>query len=399
MKKKRVLFIIGTLQSGGVSKSIVNLLNTWDCGRYNTSLLVCSRKEDVFSEYLPSDMQILWNQDIESIYSGLEGIRELVSRGKLFLALGSLIRISLSFISKSYAAEMMSWLMPTITHNEFDLIVDYGGQQQLYYMINKLRGHKKVTFFHSDYTKWSHYYKSDVKYYPKVDKIFTISDICVVSLKSFFPNCGIKIQKMENINSSKIIEALSQKTLDINIRQKIESIHEKGGMVFITVGHVLYNKGIDFAIEAAKILVKKKYYFLWIFIGKVQESKWIDEIVKCHLNDYFSFMGVQANPYPYLRKADIFIHPSRFEGKSIALDEAKILCKPIIVTNFSTVNDQFKNRFNATICKMNGESLADSIEELINNKELRLRYIQNLRDNMMDNTNEVIKLYNILEGS
>jgi len=39
--KKKVFFIIGTLQSGGVSKSIVNLLKVWDRERYEASLILC----------------------------------------------------------------------------------------------------------------------------------------------------------------------------------------------------------------------------------------------------------------------------------------------------------------------------------------------------------------------
>ena len=54
-------------------------------------------------------------------------------------------------------------------------------------------------------------------------------------------------------------------------------------------------------------------------------------------------MGVKENPYPYIKKADIYVQPSRYEGKSIAIDEAKILKKPIVVTNFSTAKDQIEN--------------------------------------------------------
>ena len=106
--------------------------------------------------------------------------------------------------------------------------------------------------------------------------------------------------------------------------------------------------------------------------------------------------GIQSNPYPYMNIADIYVQPSRFEGKSISLDEAKILCKPIIVTNFSTVHDQFENKINASICKMDGKAIGDAIIELINNTKLRQSYIDNLSSNIMDNSTEVEKLYRFL---
>lgn len=108
------------------------------------------------------------------------------------------------------------------------------------------------------------------------------------------------------------------------------------------------------------------------------------------------FMGLKSNPYPYIRQADIVVHPSRFEGKSIALDEAKILAKPIVVTNFSTVNDQFENRVNASICEMNELALANAIEELLMDTSLRDRYTRALSKTNLDNTGEINKLYQLL---
>ena len=90
------------------------------------------------------------------------------------------------------------------------------------------------------------------------------------------------------------------------------------------------------------------------------------------------------------------VHPSRFEGKSISLDEAKILCKPIVVTNFSTVGDQFENRKNATICEMNGKGLANAIIELIKDSTLQDSYREYLETHLIDNSSEVNKLYRFL---
>ena len=108
------------------------------------------------------------------------------------------------------------------------------------------------------------------------------------------------------------------------------------------------------------------------------------------------FLGVLSNPYPYMKLADIIVHPSRFEGKSIALDEAKILCKPIVVTNFSTVNDQFIDGVNATICEMDGNSLANSIQQLLEDKSISDRYVDYLKSHIVDNSSEINKLLDVI---
>ena len=126
---KKVLFIIGTLQSGGVSKSIVNLLNIWDKNTYKTSLFILSKRGDVFSSYLPKDLNIIWNEDIDDLHAGIEGLKRLLIRRKFLLAFGSLIRMLLSLKYKYMAGRLLAWLMPTVSKEKYDLIVDYGGQQ------------------------------------------------------------------------------------------------------------------------------------------------------------------------------------------------------------------------------------------------------------------------------
>ena len=385
--KKRILFMIGTLQSGGVSKSIVNLLNTMDRTTYDVHLLLLDRAGDILSQYLPSDVTVHVNQEIENLHRGLSGVRALLLTGHLWLAFGSLLRMLMSKISRAWAGRWLAYLMPRFTDLTFDLIIDYGGQQQLYYMVDKLDGKKKITFFHNDYSKWPYYYAADRLYYPKVDQILSISQTCVDVLKAYFPDCKDKISVMQNISSPVLITKQANETVDLPIAP----------LLLVSLGHIMRRKGTDFSIDAAKILQEKGVEFKWMLVGKVVEEDLIRRIEQEGLADSFVVLGIRSNPYPYIKAADIYVHPARFEGKSIALDEAKILCKPIIVTNFSTVNDQFEDRVNASICEMNGGALADAIIELATNKELRQSYVTYLNAHIVDNSSEVEKLYAFID--
>lgn len=385
--KRRILFMIGTLQSGGVSKSIVNLLNVMDRTTYDVHLLLLDRSGDILSPYLPSDITVHVNREIENLHRGLRGVRALLFAGHLLLAFGSLLRMLLSKFSRAWAGRWLAHLMPRFTDLSFDLIVDYGGQQQLYYMVDKLDGKKKITFFHNDYSKWPYYYAADRLYYPKVDQILSISQTCVDVLKAYFPDCKDKISVMQNISSPVLITKQANETVDLPIAP----------LSLVSLGHIMRRKGTDFSIDAAKILQKKGVEFKWMLVGKVVEKDLIRRIEQEGLADCFVVLGIRSNPYPYIKAADIYVHPSRFEGKSIALDEAKILCKPIVVTNFSTVNDQFEDRVNASICEMNGGALADAIIELATHKELRQSYVTYLNANIVDNSSEVEKLYTFID--
>lgn len=366
---KKVLFIIGALDSGGVAKSIVNLLNAIDKKEREVHLLMMHNVYGPFQKYVPEDVIVHQIPETGWLLEGWSGISQLIKHGHLLLALGSLLRMILSRIDKPAAGWLLSRLFPALPGDR-DVIVDFNGQQQLYYMVDKLKGKKKITFFHSDYHKWPYYERMDRKYFPKVDAICTISEQCVQSLKEVFPEVANKVKLVPNISLPEMVFKLAKEPVEM------PPLH---GVVFATVGHVSYNKGIDLIIGASKILKQKELDFSWILVGSTDGAeKYIDEILHSDLKDNIYLVGVQSNPYVYMQRADIIVHPSRFEGKSITLDEAKILCKPVVVTNFSTVYDQFEDGVNASICEMECKSLAIAIETLIKNSELQSLYKCNL---------------------
>lgn len=109
-------------------------------------------------------------------------------------------------------------------------------------------------------------------------------------------------------------------------------------------------------------------------------------------------MGLRSNPYKYMQQADIIVQSSSFEGKSIAIDEAKILCKPIVSTNYNTVQDLIQNNINGIITEMNPESLSNGIINIIIDKDLRYKLIDNLRKESNDNTKEIDRYIKLIEN-
>lgn len=387
---KRILFTIGCLDSGGVSKSLINLLETIDKEIYDVSLFVAN-PNGVMMKHVPSNVRVLSNDKIPYLVGGSTGLFPLLKNGDFYLFFASIVRILLSRFDKGKAGLLLSRLMPEFIDETYDLIVDYNGQHMLYYMVDKLHGRKKISFFHSDYFQWPYYEKVDCIYYPKVDGIYSISPTCVESLKKKFPQCSDKIFLMENLILKNKIEALSKASQNIMNRDEVN---------FVTLGHVCLNKGSKLAIETASLLKQRTVRFRWYFIGQVSdEFDFVSYVKELGVEEEIMFLGRQDNPYPFLSAATLYIHPSKFEGKSIALDEAKVLQKPIVVTNFSSVQDQFIDRVNASICNMDAESIASAIIELLDNDELRNRYSCWLAENSIDNLREIQKIYKWLKST
>lgn len=385
---KKVLFTIGRLDNGGVAKSLLSLLSTIDKKKYDVSLLVVGYDAGHHQD-VPEDVRVITDPVLADVDGGFHGLKRLVLHGHVFLALGSILRLVLSRFNRGWGGLLLSKLMPVVTKEEYDLIIDYNGQQMLYYMVDKLKAKKKVSFFHSDYKKWSYYKNVDAKYYPKVDAIFTISPMCVQSMKEVFPEISSKVLLMENISNVNQIRDLSNKPVNFVKNHQY---------MLVTVGHVSKTKGADMALFVAKRMKCDLVDFEWVFVGEVHNDYGYQKfIIENGLTENVRLIGPKPNPYPYMQMADIYVQLSRFEGKSISLDEAKILSKPIVITNFSSVNDQFTDRKNASICQMNVDDANKKIMELLNNDGLRKLYIESLKKEVVDNSSEVEKLYEYLK--
>ncbi len=384
---KKILFITSILDSGGISKSLISLLSTMDRSKYSIDLMLLN-PNGVFMDLLPENINIIYDHKTSLSFTHFpKCILLLLSRGYVITAILRFLAAIVSRFDRGYSAWILSKIFPN-NNLKYDVAVDYNGQHLMYYMVDKLDANLKLTFFHFDYSKWNEYYSIDKKYYTKVDRIFCVSDSCMLSMKKYFPDCDGKISVMENIVSSELICKLSEDDI-YDMDYSMPAI--------LTVGHVCKQKGVDLAIEAASILTKKNVRYKWYFVGLCSEmEKYSKMVVKYNVSENIVFLGLKVNPYPYIKHATVFCLPSQFEGKSIALDEAKILCKPIVVTNFSTVYDQFEDNVNATICDMNPESLSMAVFDLLMNEDIQCKYKTNLANSIVDNRNEINKLYDII---
>ena len=149
-----------------------------------------------------------------------------------------------------------------------------------------------------------------------------------------------------------------------------------------------------FALEAALELKKSRVKFHWVVLGigslKEELEKKREEL---GVQDCFEFIGARENPYAYMKNADVLVQSSRFEGKSVVLDEGKILCCPIVTTNYPTVYDQI-NEDEGVIVGMSGKEIADGIMKIL--KEPR-RYSEYLSRHEYGNEKEIEGYYQLFD--
>ena len=162
----------------------------------------------------------------------------------------------------------------------------------------------------------------------------------------------------------------------------------------LTIGRFTEQKGIDNAIRVSASLKKEKLDFHWFVVGYGPlESTYQSMIKEYDVSDCFTILGKKSNPYPYIKKCDLYVQPSRHEAFPIVILEAQILKKAIVCTNYDGADEQICNGVNGIIVPLNdNESLFKKLAELIQEPEKRLALSSELEKKSFDTElQEIVK--------
>jgi glycosyltransferase involved in cell wall biosynthesis len=394
--KKKLLFVIPNLNIGGAEKSLVNLLNEIDYQKYAVDLLLIRAGEGMLLKQIPSQVNLLKLEKKYQVFERTTKFPEsyFLLRGRLDLVVARILcRITLASVKDMGKAEQYAWKFTRLFHSklksEYDIAIAFLEKSSFYYISEFVSAKRKVGFIHSDYAKLNLDTAFDLRYFRKMNGIASVSSECVASLKTCFPSLKDKFRLIPNIVPKTLIHQLA--------KEPIELI--SGKPILVSVGRLFEIKGFDLAIEAAALLVKYNIDFVWYIIGDGPEKQKLEQqIIQHKLTDKVILLGMKENPYPYILKADIVLQTSRYEGKSLVLDEAKLMHKPIIATNFSTVSDQIENNKTGIIVDMNSESIANGIEDLLQNQELRNTLSKNLSQQLYDSKENLETFYKFIDS-
>lgn len=392
---KNILFVMPSLGSGGAEKSLVNLLNLIDYEKYAVDLLLFKR-EGLFLSQIPKEVRLLQPTDsLQYAYKIDRGMFSSVSGVK-----AGILRGTSTFICKCLYKEnarQQRWIkfykryLPNL-EGEYDIAIGFLEGDASYYAIDKVKAKKKILWIHNDFNEIKKYEDAKIyeKYFQKADSVVSISDKCVQILKQNYPAFVNKFYCLPNLTSGSLLKKMSE---EFEVSE-----FEKNRFNVLSIGRLTRQKGYDFAIDAVKILKEKYSDIHWWIIGAGELEEQLKKQVKDNeLEEYITFLGLRANPYPYIRRCDLLVQPSRWEGKSVVLDEAKILAKPILATNYSTIKDQLKDKKEGLITDISPNAIAKGIIELRENPQLYNSIQCYLDKHEYGNEKEILQYYELLE--
>lgn len=389
-KMKKILFMLSSMNIGGVEKSLLSLLSEINREEYDITVLLLEKKGD-FLEYIPEGVkveEVNWFKDIKPII--MQPPQTTVKnyiKNKEFIKL--LTFIYSYFISKYFNKRFLYYknifkIVP-FNNNTYDIAISYHGPTDIidYYIANKVKAPKKISWVHFDISKHKVNEKLYAELYNKFNKIFVVSNVAKQRLVEHIPSVRGKTEVFLNVIPTQLIKEMSKEVV------KFDETYT--GIKVVTVGRLSTEKGQDLAIKVLYRLIKNGYNVRWYCLGDGNSKKEYEILLnKLELKKDFLMLGSTPNPYPYIANADIYVQTSRHEGYCLTLAEAKCLNKPIITTNFTGAFEQLKDGYNGLIVEFCEEELYQKLKYLIDNPLERNRLSKNLEN--IYSTKKLVKL-------
>lgn len=398
---KKILFVINDMNIGGPQKSLLGLLDNIDYSMFDVSVLAL-KPDGILQKYYNKNVKMLQAHPLITaatlpISNTLKHLLVFLRYKKFKLFFGAIWTIIKYYVFKNNMNQGRQefWLkyhnqLPTLD-DEFDISFGVMAGLTTYFVVDCVKSSYKYHWIRSDYRVLKLNKTIENLYFQKVDGALAVSDQCAKIFIEEFSFMNHKVKVFYNLIPLNYYRRLAFDDTLMPVSNKQFNL--------LTVCRLDPLKGIEMAIDACDILVKRGVNIKWYILGGGKEKKAIEAIIqKKDLKDNFILLGFQLNTLAFIERCDIFVHPSRTEGKSNAVDEAKYMGKPIVVTNYETVSEQVTDGKTGIICGMNGNEIADSIEKLIADVELRKYLSQNCKNHLDNNYSITNYFYDLCDS-
>ncbi|WML51601.1 glycosyltransferase [Neobacillus sp. PS3-12] len=394
--KKSVLFVIDSLECAGAEKSLVTLLSLIDYSCYSVDLMLFGHG-GVLEELVPKEVNILKPLKYAE-FAKLSFLRALTySVSHLnYKMFASRIHYSVGIRKNKCSNPQKAgiyWrsVSRVIEKNPktYDVAISYAQGIPTFYVAEKVKSKKKIAWVNVSYRLDQFEREFQRQFYDQYDKIVAVSDSTRNIFLESFPQYNKRMKVIYDINNPRLI--IDMAYLGNGYEDQFN------GVRILTIGRLAYQKGYDFALEACKKLKDKNINFRWYALGKGPLQKEIEDYINQNgLSEHFVLLGVKSNPYPYIKQADIYVQPSRFEGFGIAIAEARMLDIPVVTTRFDAVYNQMVHGKNGLIVDMNAEAITDGILQLLEDSSLKDEITKYLKAEKKGNIEEIDKVYELL---
>ena len=360
---KHILFINGHLNTGGVERSLVDILRHMDYTKYSVDLLLLEDTGDYVSE-LPPEVKVLF-RDIHHTYGSFaSSIRRCIVAHDWMC-----LRLRFLFLLQKFFGACALKRVATILlgKHHYDCVIGFRPGICSDLAAYSVKAKRRITWWHHGE------FNVDCAAYgdmcSKMNAVAVVSQSCKAMLQEKLPEIESKLVCIPNM-----LDAVA-------IGQKAGNSPYTGNMLHIvSVGRLAPEKHFENIIPAANALWAAGIDFVWHIVGDGSERTRIERlIVENGLEKCVILEGSKPNPYPYMKYADLFVHPSYIESQGLTVLEAMTLGVPCVVTKSRGPCEFIVDGVNGLLTEQVPEDLMAKVLEILKNHALYQRIKENTK--------------------
>ena len=401
--KKRIFISMHYMELGGAEMALIGMLQAMDYSRYNVDLFLHAHRGELM-KLIPKECNVL--PEIKE-YAHIESSIKKTLLNRCWGILYGRVKAKLQkryymrrkgiteFDGNCYTANCVSPFLPHLRSlGEYDLAISFLRPHK--YVIEKVMAKKKICWIHTDYTRVNIDVEQELPSWSEYDHVMSISPDVTKSFIKIFPSLKDKIVEMENILSSDFVRT---RATEFDATAELGAQECGGPVILLSIGRYTYQKNFDNVPDICRRLIDDNVNVRWFLIGYGTEEAVIREkIEETGMQEHVIILGKRSNPYPYIKACDIYVQPSRYEGKSITVREAQMLCKPVAVTDYPTASSQIKQGLDGVIIPMDNVGCARGLVEFVLDKLKQKQIAEYLSAHDYGNLSEIEKLYGIIDS-
>lgn len=352
---------------GGVEKELITILKKFDPERYDLTVLLCYIQEQEIVKEIPDYVKLIVLNPDKSYWfnSAINIVKSRIKKG-LFL---EALRISYkSFKSGGASSAYVDLSDFPCDVGDYDYAVCYHMHSgiMLGVVAEKIKAKYKIAWIHNDFETTGYKINNYKNWLDCYDKFIGVSQKVTAEFININPEYREKAKTVYNVVDENEVFIKAEKIDDVE-KCFIDDRHFK----IVTVGRFVEQKGLDIAINTCELLKKRGVLLRWYVIGYGEmEEEMRRLIAENDLKEEFIILGKKQNPYPYMKRADLYVQTSRHEGCPITIDEAMILKKIVVTTNIAGASERIDNWKNGIIVPgFSAEEICEVIFDLFENKD------------------------------
>lgn len=396
--KPSILIFSQAMELGGVERSLLGLLDAIDYDRHDVDLFLMRHSGELMP-YLNPKAKLL--PEIPQYASLAVPMVSLVKSGQFGVLCGRL-RGKLaarrfdrkhpgekpSVTALTYSHKYTLWSMPQISGKTYDLAISFLTPH--YFARERVMARKYAAWIHTDYTALSFDRTAELVMWEGYDVICGVSEQASKSFQTAFPELEGKVQTVENILPKELICKQAEESQN--------DMPSKGSLALLSVGRFCDAKNFDNVPDICCRLVADGLDVKWYLIGYGGDEPLIrQKIDDAGMQERVIILGKKDNPYPYMRACDLYVQPSRYEGKAVTVREAQLLGKPVIITDYATSGSQLEDGVDGVIVPMDNAGCAAGIAALLRDPARMQQLSKNCAKRDYTNSSEVEKIYTLTE--